>query len=191
MQVLPRALSLPMTLSYDLFNNNGCALQSLSSPLLKHPVPWRSMFNSCLLALKINDFGFRPYSLRRGGATWWFSKHHNLDRILVQGRWQAAKTARIYINEGLAVLAQLQIPQSDARLVPFLKTFRAKSTMSTFATLEPPARAGSSGGRGMRNERSKSSNKKQRFSWIDVLPPIFHFLVLPGEWDWPVLVGRK
>ena len=128
-------------------------------PLTQAPGAWRSMFNCCLLALKINDFGFRPYSLRRGGATWWFSKHHNLDRILVQGRWQAAKTARIYINEGLAVLAQLQIPQSDARLVPFLKTFRAKSTMP-FATLEPPARAGSSGGRGKRNKRSKSSKKK-------------------------------
>ena len=30
---------------------------------------WRTMFSRCLAELKLDDFGFRPYSLRRGGAT--------------------------------------------------------------------------------------------------------------------------
>ena len=48
--------------------------------------------------LGLGSFNFRPYSLRRGGATFWFAKHGSLDRLLLQGRWQAPKTARIYIN---------------------------------------------------------------------------------------------
>ncbi len=163
-------------------------------PLTQAPGAWRGMFSSCLSSLKIDGFGFRPYSLRRGGATWWFGKHHNLDRILIQGRWQAAKTARTYINEGLAILAQLQIPVTDHRLSPYLKTFRANFTRPTFTALEPPARAGSSGGRGKRDKKKKFSSKPSKkavFSPVFERGYSFNFLVLPGEWGWPVLVGRK
>eukprot|EP00435_Cladocopium_sp_Y103_P065105 s581_g27.t1 len=80
------------------------ALASSSTPLAKSPAHWRGLFSECLEALKVSKFEFRPYSLRRGGATFWFSKHQSMDRIMVQGRWQAQKTARIYINEGLAIL---------------------------------------------------------------------------------------
>lgn len=69
---------------------------------------WRKLFNMSLEALDVKDFGFRPYSLRRGGATFWFGKHHSLDRILLQGRWHAQKSARIYLNEGLSMLAKSQ-----------------------------------------------------------------------------------
>ena len=55
-------------------------------------------------------FGCRPYSLRRGGATHYFQLHGRFDSLLVLGRWQAASTARIYLNEGLAVLAELSLP---------------------------------------------------------------------------------
>ena len=37
------------------------------------------------------------------------------------GRWAAARTARIYINEGLAMVASLKLPRKS--LVPFLRTF--------------------------------------------------------------------
>ena len=84
-------------------------LASASTPLVPSAVKWRSLFSECLHALKLDSFQFRPYSLRRGGATWWFSKHQSLDRILIQGRWAALKTARIYLNEGLAMLARTQI----------------------------------------------------------------------------------
>lgn len=71
---------------------------------------WRTEFLNILEALKLESFQFRPYSLRRGGATFWFSKHGSLDRLLIQGRWQAPRTARIYINEGLSTLAEMKVP---------------------------------------------------------------------------------
>ena len=82
---------------------------------------WRTMFKRCL-----SLFEFRPYSLRRGGSTFWFSKHGSLDRLLIAGRWQAARTARIYINEGLSVLAELHLPHKS--LLPFSRVFHSQST---------------------------------------------------------------
>ena len=78
---------------------------------------WRKEFAQGLSALKLDSYEFRPYSLRRGGATFWFQKHGSLDRILLQGRWLAARTARTYLNEGLSVLTEIKIPSS--LLTPF------------------------------------------------------------------------
>ena len=54
--------------------------------LTRQPHQWRQMFNECLEGLKIAEWGFRPYSLRRGGATFFFAKHGSLDRILLQSK---------------------------------------------------------------------------------------------------------
>ena len=134
--------------------------QSFQS-LTPSPAKWRSLFAQGISALKLDSLGFRPYSLRRGGATWWFSRHHSLDQILLQGRWQAAKTARIYINEGLAVLAEIQLPSNDARIAPFLRVYHAKFANPTFTTLEPPRTLGSTGGRG-RGKKSKRFSRKKK-----------------------------
>lgn len=95
------------------------------------PSRWRAMFVQCLSAVGLSDFNFRPYSLRRGGATHWFSKHGSLDRVIVLGRWQAQRTARVYINEGLSVMAEMAIPR--AQLKPFLAIFRNGSSSPRFA----------------------------------------------------------
>eukprot|EP00435_Cladocopium_sp_Y103_P008139 s339_g2.t1 len=86
--------------------------QSTSPGSLLTPAPhvWRKAFAQALEALSLQSCEFRPYSLRRGGATFWFGQHGSLDRILLQGRWMAARTARTYLNEGLAVLAEMKIP---------------------------------------------------------------------------------
>ena len=89
-----RALSLAMIRAWKAF----C---SPATSLTPSPAKWRALFNSCLEGLGIQSLGFRPYSLRRGGATYWFQRHQNLDRILLQGRWHTQKSARIYLNEGL------------------------------------------------------------------------------------------
>eukprot|EP00971_Amphidinium_carterae_P090228 1786188-Amphidinium_carterae.1 len=49
---------------------------------------------------------FTLYSLRRGGATEDFRLSQNLPRVLLKGRWSDTTTARIYLNEGLALQAQ-------------------------------------------------------------------------------------
>ena len=80
------------------------------SPLCPAPHVWRKKFQEYVEELKLESWGFRPYSLRRGGATFWFGKHGSLDKLLVHGRWTAIKTARLYINEGVATLAEMNIP---------------------------------------------------------------------------------
>jgi hypothetical protein len=69
---------------------------------------FRDRFNQVLEHLNLVDFGFKPYSLRRGGATFIFRESNALSPVVVRGRWSNARTARIYINEGLATLAQYQ-----------------------------------------------------------------------------------
>ena len=56
------------------------------------------------------NHGFRWYSLRRGGATHEFRKSRNLGELLIKGRWNCAKTARIYLQDGVATLSQLVLP---------------------------------------------------------------------------------
>ena len=155
-------------IGYDLvvkFVRHWKLLAPDKTPLATSAANWRSLFNSALEALKLQDMGFRPYSLRRGGATWWFSKHHSLDKILLQGRWQTPKTARIYINEGLSILAELSLPPSLPSLSPFLHVFTQQRNRLTISTLEPPN--GSSGGRGKASKRRPkqgSSMKRHRRS---------------------------
>eukprot|EP00435_Cladocopium_sp_Y103_P065123 s76_g27.t1 len=79
------------------------------------PHTWRKNFSSALSELGLETWEFRPYSLRRGGAIFWFAQHGSLDRILLQGRWMAAKTARTYLNEGLAVLTEINIPPAKLK----------------------------------------------------------------------------
>ena len=142
-------------------------MASPSTGFASSPANWRKLFNQALQALDLQSFSFRPYSLRRGGATWWFNKHHSLDQILVQGRWQAAKTARIYLNDGLALLAELQLPASRPSLAPFLTIFRNHKSVPRFSTLEPPCKKhGRSGGSGKnlkKRPKSGKSRPKKRF----------------------------
>ena len=136
---------------------------SLSTPLASSPAQWRSTFNECLEALKLDSFQFRPYSLRRGGATFWFGKHQSLDRILIQGRWHTQKSARIYLNEGLAVLATMRIRKTDPSIHPFFSVFQQTLRTLKFSTLEPPAKGGRSGGLG-KHKRGRNKRGKNFFS---------------------------
>ena len=128
-----------------------------STPLVPSVLQWRKLFNEGIDCLGLSDYSFRPYSLRRGGATWWFSKHQNLDRILVQGRWAALKTARIYLNEGLALLAKTAINFKHPRIRSYLQIYFHTAKTLSFSTLEPADKPASSGGRG---QNAKSKNKR-------------------------------
>lgn len=158
-------------IGYDMvvkFIQHWKSLASDNTPLASSPGKWWALFNEALAALKLEQFQFRPYSLRRGGATFWFAKHHSMDKILLQGRWQAPKTARIYINEGLSVLAELALPPSRPSLAPFLHFFSQQRTRFTLSTLEPsvPSRTGGRGKiqvkKGSKGSKRKSSMKRHR-----------------------------
>ena len=120
-----------------------------SVKLCPPPHTWRKKFAQYLKDLHLDAFEFRPYSLRRGGATFWFRKHGSLDKILVQGRWQAQKTARIYLNEGLAVQAEMQTPRH-----PDVAVFRAQYLKAVKAPLPKFEHAqGRTGGHGKKVKR--------------------------------------
>jgi len=136
-------------------------LASASTSLAISPAKWRSLFAESLAALGLESFQFKPYSLRRGGATWWFQKHQNLDRILVQGRWMAHRTARIYLNEGLAIMAKTQINFETPAFRSFLHIYKQTVKKPSFSTLEPPAKvAGRAGGRGRKNKKGCKVRKR-------------------------------
>ena len=103
-------------------------------PLTPTPHQWRKKFSECIKALHLEEFEFRPYSLRRGGATCWFGRHGSLDRIIVLGRWAAARTARLYINEGLSMLASLKLPRKA--LTPYVRTFHQHDLTQLPSALE-------------------------------------------------------
>ena len=115
---------------------------------------------TCVESLKLESLELRPYSLRRGGATWWFCQHGNLDRVMVLGRWQAQKTARMYLNESRTILAEM-------RLLHPTDAFFQNATPRNFETLEPLQSNRQSskrglGGRGRINQTSKKPAKKER-----------------------------
>ena len=85
------------------------------------PYQWRKQFNTIVDAVGLKDQEYRPYSLRRGGATHYFHLLGSFDKLLVLGRWTAASTARIYINSGLAVLTEMRISWT-----PFQRNLKAQ-----------------------------------------------------------------
>ena len=119
---------------------------SANSYLTSKPHAWRKTFNQAIAGLQLTALGLRPYSLRRGGATFFFQHHGSFDKLLLQGRWAAAKTARIYLNEGLAQLSEMQVPNSR------LRTYACFYLQNPI--LEPgPRKAPRSGGRGRASKR--------------------------------------
>jgi hypothetical protein len=128
--------------------------------LTAKPHVWRQTFQDCLQGLKLEDWGFRPYSLRRGGATSFFVKVGSLDRVLLLGRWTAVKTAKIYLNSGLAMLADIKI--STSLLRPFHLVF--SNFLLSHQTLEPALNQSRTGGRGKVTKKAKKASKKRGMS---------------------------
>ena len=131
------------------------------APLAVSPARWIALFNESISALGLESHGFRPCSLRRGGATFWFGKHQSLDRILISGRWQTQKSARIYINEGLALLTGMNIPPNSSAIRPFYKVCCQYAETPNFQTLEPPTAGGRSGGSGRRKTLGRKRVQKK------------------------------
>ena len=69
---------------------------------------FRTEFKKALAFFNLAD-SFRPYSLRRGGATHDFRCHNSMERTLIKGRWGTSQAARQYIQEGLSVLTQISV----------------------------------------------------------------------------------
>ena len=76
----------------------------------------RTFFERACASLGLT-IAYRPYSIRRGGATHDYMLHANLGKTVLRGRWGSLTTARIYINDGLAVLSELGVDARAAGLI--------------------------------------------------------------------------
>ena len=107
---------------------------------------FRSHFDSYLRRFKIQHLGFRPYSLRRGGATWLVQSTGSMELALLKGRWTSHRVARMYISDGVSKLPDLILPERTKQL---LKAWNP--------LLQDPKTRHQSAGRGDRGRRRSLS----------------------------------
>ena len=72
---------------------------------------YRILFAAAVQAVGLPS-SFKPYSLRRGGATWHFRLHGNIGLTMEVGRWANMRTARTYVNTALMELTALTVLSS-------------------------------------------------------------------------------
>ena len=87
---------------------------------------FRARFKFLCSLMGLADHGFRPYSLRRGGATALFQETKSMEAALIRGRWESSRVAKLYISDGLSYLPSIQM-STHTQL--FLQVYN----LSTFA----------------------------------------------------------
>ena len=99
-------------------------LDILSSKHALHQRLWefsnqsfRNHFEAYMKRFGLEHLHFRPYSLRRGGATHLFQVSGSMELALVKGRWTSNKVARVYISDGLSKLPDLLLDFQTRRLL--------------------------------------------------------------------------
>ena len=90
--------------------------------LRRRPQQFRDIFRALLSELGLAAYGFKPYSLRRGGATYHFQVHGCLDSTTLRGRWRDPRTTRIYITTGLADLLSNALPETSTSRITYFKS---------------------------------------------------------------------
>jgi integrase len=55
-----------------------------------------------------------PHSLRRGGATWYFSLHASYDKLMLHGRWAQLSTAKRYVDEAVCDACNHSLNQENS-----------------------------------------------------------------------------
>ena len=83
------------------------------------PVRFRKIFQDALDDLDLQRFNFKPYGLRRGGATHYFRECGALDKTLLRGRWNCPRAAKVYITDGLAVRCEMQFTKPEAQKLAY------------------------------------------------------------------------
>lgn len=108
--------------------HHDATLASLTSSLLQLLPPagrvWpftATYFRTCFKALTsffdLGPFNFVPYSIRRGGATYFYIRLGSLDQVVTRGRWKDIATARIYLDDARATLVRMSLPTSTRALL--------------------------------------------------------------------------
>ena len=86
---------------------------------------FRAWWNQGIRKLLLDPNVLRPYSLRRGGATWTLQQSGNMELVLFRGRWSSSTAARGYLQEGMALLAQAALtPEARGTLLLYHDVLR-------------------------------------------------------------------
>ena len=78
---------------------------------------FRASFRGLCNFFKVDGLNFKPYSLRRGGATYLLQNNTALESILVRGRWRSLSVARLYLQDGLAQIPGLRSSAGQQRVI--------------------------------------------------------------------------
>lgn len=81
------------------------------------PSTFRQRFKEYCRFFRLQRCGFRPYSLRRGGATHLFQETLSYDLVLDKGRWSSIRAAKLYIMDGLSKLPHLSLDSESLDLI--------------------------------------------------------------------------
>ncbi|CAK0838916.1 unnamed protein product [Prorocentrum cordatum] len=73
---------------------------------------FHDLFRTGLQQIGCRHLALSPCSLRRGGATHEFLLSGDLSKVMLRGRWSSARTAKICIQDGAAIIAEI------SRIVP-------------------------------------------------------------------------
>ncbi len=103
----------------------------LNEPLLKSsPTRFRRDFKLLCEGFGLAEWAFKPYSIRRGGATSHLQHFGSLSLTIDRGRWEDPRSARIYLQAGMAQLADMRLtPGQELALgksAKHLKNFASK-----------------------------------------------------------------
>ena len=93
----------------------AAAVTPAASPLIASVPAFRADFAAACNELGVADLQFKPYSLRRGGASYDFIAYGDIMRTLWRGRWSGCQTGRIYVQEGVAVQTQMRMSAATER----------------------------------------------------------------------------
>ena len=104
------------------------------------PHQFRKAYGLALANANLGSYGFKPYSLRRGGATELFLTCHSFSTVTQHGRWASERTARIYIQYSLALLTEQNFRMNAAHR-------KFYSHWQHVSSLEPPKRINRGRGR--------------------------------------------
>ena len=71
------------------------------------PAVFRVWFAKGLKETGLDSLPYKPYSLRRGGATQVFLETQSYASVCQQGRWASERTTRVYIQDTVALLTSM------------------------------------------------------------------------------------
>ncbi len=114
----PESVRLDDALVGGLLSLALAGLQPHETLLRGSPREFRILWSQALVLCGIDPSLYKPYSIRRGGATQHFLEFNDLASTQHRGRWGSYRAARIYIVEGQKAGRSVLGRRDDAALPP-------------------------------------------------------------------------